>query len=210
MGTIIGKQGSRIKSLQSEYGVKITASKDFLYDSTERLVEVQGTPDQIEQVLGVLSRCLLEDWHNGTGTSFYVPTPRTNPRYHGNNNTNNSNNTNNNSNNNNNSINGGATSSGAGSATANTANGSKFKNAITKKIKYPSDMVGCLIGKEGSRIQEIRKVTGTQIVIDSKDDENDERLFELVGAPKNVERAIGYLNHNLEKERERRERLANE
>lgn len=170
MGTIIGKQGSRIKALQTEYDVKIIASKDFLYNSTERLVEIQGVPSKIENVLGVLSRCLLEDWHNGTGTSYYMPTPRSNSR-----------------------------------------NQSKFSGeSITKKIKFPSEMVGCLIGKSGSRIQEIRKVTGIQILIDSKDDDNNERLFELIGPSKSVERALSYLNHNLEKEKERREKLSNE
>jgi heterogeneous nuclear rnp K-like protein 2 len=46
-GAIIGKQGSRIKSIQQETGAKITISKDLLPQSTERVVEFHGQESEL-------------------------------------------------------------------------------------------------------------------------------------------------------------------
>lgn len=180
MGTIIGKQGTRIKALQQNHDVKIVASKDFLHSSTERLVELQGKPKSIEEATKVLSRCLIEDWHSATGATFYSPTPRTytstqSRNYRGNQNY----------------------------SSNNTSN----SESITRTVNYPSDMVGCLIGKGGSRVQEIRKVSGAQINIASEDDQDGKRAFILSGPSRSVEKAISFLTQNLEREQERRERL---
>lgn len=176
MGTIIGKQGARIKALQANYDVKIVASKDFLHNSTERLVELQGTPDAIEESTKILSLCLLEDWHSATGTTYYTPTPRLSnvraPRSHNNN--------------------------------------SNSSESVNRTLNFPSDMVGCLIGRAGSRIQEIRKISGAQITIATEDDSNGERAFTLSGSARAVEKALSFLNTNLEREQQRRERLATE
>lgn len=168
MGTIIGKQGVRIKELQQNFSVKVVASKDFLHNSTERLVELQGTPAAIEDSMKVLARCLMEDWHSVTGTTFYTPSPRANNR--------------------------------------RSSNGNAPESA--KTVQFPSEMVGCLIGKAGSRIQEIRKVSGAQITIAPADGADGQRQFTLVGAPAAISKALGYLNQNMEKEQERRARLA--
>lgn len=178
MGTIIGKQGSRIKALQQNHDVKIVASKDFLHNSTERLVELQGKPQSIQDATKVLSRCLIEDWHSATGTSYYSPSPRaytsTQSRNY------------------------------RGGPNYTSTNNSEM---VTKTVNYPSDMVGCLIGKGGSRVQEIRKVSGAQINIASDDDQEGKRAFSLSGSSRSVEKAISFLTQNLEREQERRERL---
>lgn len=182
MGTVIGRQGARIKALQENFNVKIVASKDFLFNSTERLVEVQGTPHDIQQTISVLARCLLEDWHSATNTNFYFPSPRNSRRQLPNNlNSNNSN-----------------------------SNGyySSPSNEVTTVESFPAEMVGCLIGKAGVRIQEIRRVSGAQIIIASEDNDNAEREFTFIGSPRSVEKALGMLNVNLQKEQERREKLA--
>jgi heterogeneous nuclear rnp K-like protein 2 len=46
-GSIIGKQGSRIKAIQEQSGAKIVISKDLLPQSTERVVEVTGTDKEL-------------------------------------------------------------------------------------------------------------------------------------------------------------------
>jgi len=178
MGTIIGRQGARIKALQENYDVRLVASKDFLHNSTERLVELQGIPEEIEASSKVIARCLIEDWHSAAGTTFYTPTPRA-PR-RSNNYVNNSYNSN-------------STNSGGD---------------VSKTVNFPSEFVGCLIGKAGSRIQEIRKVSGAQITIASEDDESGERSFTLAGTNKAVDKALSFLQQNLEREKQRRERLA--
>ncbi|KAH3673196.1 hypothetical protein WICMUC_003814 [Wickerhamomyces mucosus] len=180
MGSIIGKQGVRIKALQTNYNVKIVASKDFLQNSNERLVELQGDADSIEASVKILSRCLIEDWHSiATGIKYYTPS-----RYS-------------------------SRKSSAHPSSNSNGNGNSYgsdEKDIERKVKFPSDMVGCLIGKNGSRIQEIRKFTKAQIIIASQDEDN-EREFQLIGLKKNVEKALSFLNQNLERERERRERI---
>jgi len=51
MGTIIGRQGLKIKQIQDSSGVRMVAQKEMLPQSTERIVEVQGTPEGIEKAV---------------------------------------------------------------------------------------------------------------------------------------------------------------
>ncbi|KAH3687983.1 hypothetical protein WICPIJ_001045 [Wickerhamomyces pijperi] len=187
IGSIIGKQGARIKALQGVYNVKLVASKDFLPRSNERLAELQGDSHSIEEALKILSKCLLEDSAALANVKYYAPSRFENRHYDNqhpyNSNSNNSNNGN--------------------SYPIHYGPESRDYEQI---VKFPAEMVGCLIGKGGSRIQEIRKSTRTQIIISPEDDENF-REFQLIGARRNVERALSYLNQNLEREKERRERL---
>ena len=198
MGTIIGRQGLKIKHIQDVSGVRMVAQKEMLPQSTERIVEVQGTPEGIRAAIWEISKCLVDDWQRGTGTVLYNPVSRTGtgstpaPAT-------------------------GATSgSGSGSAAASsgypaggnrgqdfgsprvlrTGNGADFSNGgsggsrpfnrrsdsdaasrgppthdengeelQTQNISIPADMVGCIIGRAGSKISEIRKTSGARISI---------------------------------------------
>ncbi|KAL7752686.1 RNA binding protein, heterogenous nuclear RNP-K like protein [Sorochytrium milnesiophthora] len=77
-------------------------------------------------------------------------------------------------------------------------------NAKTQTIAIPSDMVGCIIGKGGSRIGEIRASSGCHISISKLPNESGERLFTIVGSQEANERALKMLYEQLESERERR------
>ncbi|KAF3769850.1 hypothetical protein M406DRAFT_354154, partial [Cryphonectria parasitica EP155] len=79
MGTIIGKQGLKIKYIQDVSGVRMVAQKDMLPQSTERIVEVQGTPEGIQRAVWEICKCLIDDWQRGTGTVLYNPAVRTAP-----------------------------------------------------------------------------------------------------------------------------------
>lgn len=61
VSSIIGTQGSRIKSLIEKHGVKIVASKNFLPDSQDRVVEIQGFPGSIANCLVDISEILLKE-----------------------------------------------------------------------------------------------------------------------------------------------------
>lgn len=178
MGTIIGRQGLKIKHIQDSSGVRMVAQKEMLPQSTERIVEVQGTPEGIQRAIWEISKCLVDDWQRGTGTVLYNPAVRTQPA--------------------------GSTgiSSGLGSAPARTeyssprvmrtGNGADFSEGgrpftrrsdsdaglrgppthdengeeiLTQNISIPADMVGCIIGRAGSKISEIRKTSGARISI---------------------------------------------
>lgn len=189
MGTIIGRQGQRIKLIQDVSGVRMVAQKEMLPQSTERIVELQGTPEGIQRAVWEICKCLVDDWSRGTGTVLYNPVVRTAPGGAG-------------------SLGGGGGAPGAGGVggygsssrgeyggtrVMRTGNGADFSNGgarpynrrsdsdaatrgppthdengeeiQTQNISIPADMVGCIIGRAGSKISEIRKTSGARISI---------------------------------------------
>ncbi|KAI6370935.1 hypothetical protein MCOR25_004067 [Pyricularia grisea] len=224
MGTIIGRQGLKIKHIQDVSGVRMVAQKEMLPQSTERVVEVQGTPEGIQRAVWEICKCLIDDWQRGTGTVLYNPVVRTQPA--------------------------GATQMGGGGAgygTSNrgdysssrvtrTGNGADFSNGggrsynrrsdsdaanrgppthdengeeiQTQNISIPADMVGCIIGRAGSKISEIRKTSGARISIaKAPHDETGERMFTIMGSAKANETALFLLYENLEAEKMRRSQM---
>ncbi|GMM38075.1 Hek2 protein [Saccharomycopsis crataegensis] len=204
MGTLIGKQGSRIKALQENYDVKIVASKEFLQDSTERVVEVQGTPENIESALKVIVRCLIEDWHGATGTIYYVPQPKKRGGHH--NSADHGYQSSDHSHQNRPRYNNGGSNHSANSSSTNEASAS----STTQVVDFPSDYVGCLIGKKGSKIQEIRKNSGAQISIAQEDNENEERSFTIIGSQYSVDKALSLLYQQIQREKQRRAQAGEE
>lgn len=239
MGTIIGRQGLKIKHIQDVSGVRMVAQKEMLPQSTERIVEVQGTPEGIQRAIWEICKCLVDDWERGAGTVLYNPAVRTAP----------------------------ATAIGGPSAYATgrgdyatpsrairTGNGADFSNGATPRsfnrpnaemvgrgppthdengeeiqtqnISIPADMVGCIIGRAGSKISEIRKTSGARISIakvsglqitysgspvsfvtngtQAPHDDTGERMFTIMGSAKANETALFLLYENLEAEKVRR------
>ncbi|RBR18785.1 hypothetical protein FVER53590_08209 [Fusarium verticillioides] len=225
MGTIIGRQGLKIKHIQDASGVRMVAQKEMLPQSTERIVEVQGTPEGIQRAIWEICKCLVDDWQRGTGTVLYNPVVRTQPSGSGN-------------------ASGGAGfSQGSGRSdyggsprVMRTGNGADFSNGSsrpynrrsdsdaalrgppthdengeeiqTQNISIPADMVGCIIGRAGSKISEIRKTSGARISIaKAPHDETGERMFTIMGTAKANESALFLLYENLEAEKMRRSQL---
>ncbi|KAK2594120.1 RNA binding protein, heterogenous nuclear RNP-K like protein [Conoideocrella luteorostrata] len=221
MGTIIGRQGLKIKHIQDVSGVRMVAQKEMLPQSTERIVEVQGTPDGIQRAVWEICKCLVDDWQRGTGTVLYNPVVRTQAGS-------------------------GSLGSGFGSGgrsdyssprVMRTGNGADFSNGggvrpfsrrsdsdaasrgppthdengeeiQTQNISIPADMVGCIIGRAGSKISEIRKTSGARISIaKAPHDETGERMFTIMGTAKANESALFLLYENLEAEKMRRSQL---
>jgi heterogeneous nuclear rnp K-like protein 2 len=218
MGTIIGRQGLKIKHIQDASGVRMVAQKDMLPQSTERIVEVQGTPEGIQRAVWEICKCLIDDWQRGTGTVLYNPVVRTQPSG---------------------SAGFGSSSSGGrseygSSRVMRTGNGADFSSSggarpfprrsdsdaatrgppthdengeeiQTQNISIPADMVGCIIGRAGSKISEIRKTSGARISIaKAPHDETGERMFTIMGTAKANESALFLLYENLEAEKMRR------
>ncbi|KAG6004760.1 hypothetical protein E4U21_000790 [Claviceps maximensis] len=224
MGTIIGRQGLKIKHIQDVSGVRMVAQKEMLPQSTERIVEVQGTPEGIQRAVWEICKCLIDDWQRGTGTVLYNPVVRTQTGTS--------------------SIGGGFSSGGGGGRgdygsprVMRTGNGADFSNGAgarpfnrrsdsdaasrgppthdengeeiqTQNISIPADMVGCIIGRAGSKISEIRKTSGARISIaKAPHDETGERMFTIMGTAKANESALFLLYENLEAEKMRRSQL---
>lgn len=221
MGTIIGRQGLKIKHIQDVSGVRMVAQKEMLPQSTERIVEVQGTPEGIQKATWEIGKCLVDDWQRGTGTVLYNPAVRAEVGRNGAQlNTNG----------------GTAPAYGGNRSYTRTGNGADFSDNAnaggsynrrsnsdatfrapqpvqtedgeqieTQNISIPSDMVGCIIGRGGSKISEIRKSSGARISIaKAAHDETGERMFTIVGSHGANERALYLLYENLEAEKNRR------
>lgn len=187
VGTLIGKQGARIKSIQEDFNIKMVASKDFLDHSNERLVEVQGTQYDLKDALSSISKFLLRDYQGTVPTTFYVPSApleTTRSRYD------NRSRYNNNENNTN-----------AHHSSNDIRNGGK---EIIKKISFPNEYIGALIGKRGSRIQEIRLLSQCAVAIENENEDDDDREITLVGTKASVDKAIDLLNMYYEREQKRR------
>ena len=224
MGTIIGRQGLKIKHIQDVSGVRMIAQKEMLPQSTERIVEVQGTPEGIEKAVWEIGKCLVDDWQRGTGTVLYNPAVRAQvgsgplPAP----------------------VTAGLTtgSYGGGRSYNRTGNGADFSDSRgynrgttegalrgsgipmvtedgeevqTQNISIPADMVGCIIGRGGSKISEIRKSSGARISIaKAPHDDTGERMFTIMGSAAANEKALYLLYENLEAEKGRRQQVSSE
>ena len=203
MGTIIGRGGLKIKAIQDASGARMVASKDMLPQSTERIVEVQGSADSIGAAIEQIGKSLLEDWERGQGTVLFHPGAGDDRNTAGRRSTN------------------GYTSSYAGSRRSTGERGRnsppptppltmspgspQASNLRTQNISIPSDMVGCIIGRSGTKITEIRRLSGSKISIaKTPHDETGERMFTIVGTPEANEKALFLLYNQLESEKERR------
>ncbi|KAJ2401725.1 RNA binding protein, heterogenous nuclear RNP-K like protein [Coemansia sp. RSA 2559] len=278
MGTIIGRQGAKIKRIQDMAGTRVVATKEMLPQSTERVVEVRGSVEGIRIAIEEIGKCLIEDWERGSGTVLYNPATRvptvsstSNPyvnnvrasidfthadsdraaevplspnsaaiaaalRRHRSHTV---------------SVTRSANpndfltssipmpprptvafpetrdtadsltppnglSSAAALASARLRSQSvsiqaqrgidpavALANIRTQEIAIPCDMVGCIIGKGGARISEIRRLSGSRISIaKASESEGGERLFTIRGTPECNEKALYLLYGQLEAERE--------
>ena len=81
----------------------------------------------------------------------------------------------------------------------------------TQNISIPADMVGCIIGRAGTKITEIRRSSGARISIaKAPHDETGERMFTIMGSAQANEKALYLLYENLEAEKTRRSQLPQE
>lgn len=189
MGTLIGAKGARIQQIQQKYDVLMIASKLFLPNSNERLVELQGTTDALHSAIRVIARCLIEDFSLMVGTNYYEPRGL------------------------------------AGrnddallplqpplmllkplSLTPSLASALLPLGPTATKLTllFPNDFVGALIGKNGLRIQGVRKVLGAVIGISDEEEGKNERTFTISGLHTAVGKAKEMLYHNLHREELRR------
>ncbi|CAO3610508.1 unnamed protein product [Mucor hiemalis] len=197
MGTVIGRQGAKIKHIQDTSGVRMIASKTLLPQSTERVVEVRGTVEAIHTAILEIGRCLIEDKERAYGTILYNPT-KVGQQQHGQQHL--------------------LHQQSPHKMIRNDYDHHQQQqqqqqqqqflndpNVRTQNISIPSDMVGCIIGKGGSKISDIRRLSGSRISIAKvPHDESGERMFTIQGTTEANERALYLLYGQLENEKERR------
>ncbi|KAL9940766.1 hypothetical protein V8E36_000254 [Tilletia maclaganii] len=221
MGSVIGKQGSKIKEIQEASGARLTAGEQMLPGSTERVLSISGVADAVHIAVYYVGTILLEHQERNLQNTSYRPTqagpsqlgargqgahshPRGGPAGFG----------------------GGIGAAPGGfggpaglggvmgGPVAGGMGGAGGAGAVppgsqTQQIFIPNDLVGCIIGKGGSKINEIRQMSGSHIKImepgagAAAGGTGSERLVMITGPPANIQMAVTLLYQRLEQEKMR-------
>ncbi|XP_063789365.1 poly(rC)-binding protein 3 isoform X7 [Pseudophryne corroboree] len=72
--------------------------------------------------------------------------------------------------------------------------------ASTHELTIPNDLIGCIIGRQGTKINEIRQMSGAQIKIASAMEGSAERQISITGSPANISLAQYLINARLTSE----------
>ncbi|KAI9333520.1 hypothetical protein DFJ73DRAFT_629900 [Zopfochytrium polystomum] len=183
MGSLIGKQGSKIKEFQELSGSKIVAAEDMLPNSTERTVTINGVVASIHIATYHVGMTLLEHPERSNGVVMYKPSHSTAAAaaMYGHNQLN---------------------PSVAAAAAAAAAHALPIQQ---QQIFIPNDMVGAIIGKGGSKINEIRRASGCQVKVaeDPRDGSTTDRLVTITGTAEANQMALYMLYQRLEAEKAR-------
>ncbi|KAJ6453284.1 hypothetical protein C8R47DRAFT_1181270 [Mycena vitilis] len=216
MGSIIGRKGLKIQAIQAESGARLVVSNDMLPQSNERVVQVEGAPEAIGNAIGAISRALVADWERDYGTIVFRPSlvsgvhtcsvnhappplcnipRRTNTYAHRR------------------SVSRPASPlcstscrrNAYASPLAASPPQSVFSrpeaNLETQSIAIPPLMAGGIIGWRGTKITEMRRLSGSSICIANAPREGGERMVTISGTPKANEKALFLLYSQLERER---------
>ncbi|EPT04108.1 hypothetical protein FOMPIDRAFT_136334 [Fomitopsis schrenkii] len=196
MGSVIGKGGTKIKEIQDASGARLNASEGMLPGSTERVLSVSGVADAIHIATYYIGNILIEanERMPSSNNSSYRPSSysRRPPSYQG--------------------------SSYVPGYSNPYAGGSHSapQQLQTQQIYIPNDLVGCIIGKGGAKINEIRHMSASQIKImepgavgvgmngaPAPAGGEGERLVVITGQPANIQMAVQLLYHRLEQEKQK-------
>ncbi|KAJ3712252.1 hypothetical protein C8R42DRAFT_594855 [Lentinula raphanica] len=196
MGSVIGRQGSKIKEIQDASGARLNASEGMLPGSTERVLSVAGVADAIHIATYYIGNILIEAQERlppASGSSYRPSSTSRRPP-----------------------------SSSSSSSTpyvpgySSYSAGNPSPQLQTQQIYIPNDLVGCIIGKGGSKINEIRHMSASQIKImepgavgvsvagaPAPTGGEGERLVVITGQPANIQMAVQLLYHRLEQEKQK-------
>ncbi|KAK2466736.1 hypothetical protein APHAL10511_000994 [Amanita phalloides] len=200
MGSVIGKQGCKIKEIQEASGARLNASEGMLPGSTERVLSVAGVADAIHIATYYIGNILIEAQERMPQASHSVYRPGNSRR---------------------------PMHSGSSYAPGYGPYGPHGppppppphhppQQLQTQQIYIPNDLVGCIIGKGGSKINEIRNMSASQIKImepgavgvgvngaPAPAGGEGERLVVITGQPANIQMAVQLLYHRLEQEKQK-------
>ncbi|KAG5283765.1 hypothetical protein AALO_G00045900 [Alosa alosa] len=220
-GSLIGKGGSKIKEMRESTGAQVQVAGDMLPNSTERAVTISGTPEAIIQCVKQICVVMLESPPKGA-TIPYRPKPASTPvifsggqvradplaasaanlslllqhqplpAY---------------------------TIQGQyaiphpdqltklhqlamqqtpftplGQTTPAFPGLDASPPASTHELSIPNDLIGCIIGRQGTKINEIRQMSGAQIKIANAMEGSSERQITITGTPANISLAQYLIN----------------
>ncbi|KAF3842380.1 hypothetical protein F7725_024331 [Dissostichus mawsoni] len=205
-GSLIGKGGSKIKEIRETTGAQVQVAGDMLPDSTERAVTISGTPQAITQCVRHICSVMLESPPKGATIPYrpkgipagaHAVLAQQHPAQ--------------------------AfafpgqyafahqdltklhqlamqhiplPSLGQSNPTFPGYDASGLTSS--QELAIPNDFIGCIIGRQGSKINEIRQVSGAHIKIASATDGSAMRQVTITGSPASISVAQYLINASLE------------
>ncbi|XP_008838676.1 poly(rC)-binding protein 3 isoform X10 [Nannospalax galili] len=198
-GSLIGKGGSKIKEIRESTGAQVQVAGDMLPNSTERAVTISGTPEAIIQCVKQICVVMLEAYtiqgqyaipHPDQLTKLhqlamqqtpFPPLGQTNPAFPGEKLPLHS-------------------SEEAQNLMGQSSGLDASPPASTHELTIPNDLIGCIIGRQGTKINEIRQMSGAQIKIANATEGSSERQITITGTPANISLAQYLINARLTSE----------
>ncbi|XP_014725110.1 PREDICTED: poly(rC)-binding protein 4 [Sturnus vulgaris] len=201
-GSLIGKAGTKIREIRESTGAQVQVAGDLLPNSTERAVTVSGVPDTIIQCVRQICAVILESppkgatipYHPGLslGTillsanqgfsmqgqySGVSPAEVTKLQQ----------------------LSGHALPFGPlGHAPTMMPGLDASSQSSSQEFLVPNDLIGCIIGRHGSKISEIRQMSGAHIKIGNQTEGSSERHVTITGTPVSISLAQYLITACLE------------
>jgi predicted RNA-binding protein YlqC (UPF0109 family) len=210
-GSIIGKGGAKIKEIRETTGASVQVASEMLPTSTERAVTISGKLDSIESCFRQICQIMLEQsppkgetipyrpkmmispvhapiiFANGQAYQvqgqFAIPIPP-------------------------NELNAfgplGSLAPGVPVPTAPLMPNGLPQNRATlqtqREITIANDLIGCIIGRGGQKISEIRQASGANIKIADLDEGSQDRHVTISGAPEQIQLAEFLIHSRIASE----------
>uniref|UniRef100_A0AAR2L219 K Homology domain-containing protein n=1 Tax=Pygocentrus nattereri TaxID=42514 RepID=A0AAR2L219_PYGNA len=214
-GSLIGKGGCKIKEIRESTGAQVQVAGDMLPNSTERAITIAGTPLSIIECVKQICVVMLESPPKGV-TIPYRPKPSGSPvifaggqAY---------------------AVQGQhaipqpdltklhqlamqqspfplAPSSQGFTGECPRVNIPSLLSGIdataqtgSHELTIPNDLIGCIIGRQGAKINEIRQMSGAQIKIANPVEGSNDRQVTITGSPASISLAEYLINARLSSE----------
>ncbi|XP_025916702.1 poly(rC)-binding protein 4 [Apteryx rowi] len=189
-GSLIGKAGAKIREIRESTGAQVQVAGDLLPNSTERAVTVSGVPDTIIQCVRQICAVILESPPKGATIPYHPGLSLGTILL---------------------SANQGFPVQGqyAGVSPAEVTKLQQLSGhtlpfaslgpapsvvpgldassqSSSQEFLVPNDLIGCIIGRHGSKISEIRQMSGAHIKIGNQTEGSSERHVTITGSPVSI------------------------
>uniref|UniRef100_A0A8C4ZEA2 Poly(rC) binding protein 2 n=1 Tax=Gadus morhua TaxID=8049 RepID=A0A8C4ZEA2_GADMO len=194
-GSLIGKGGCKIKEIRESTGAQVQVAGDMLPNSTERAITIAGIPQSIIECVKQICVVMLESPPKGV-TIPYRPKPSGSPVI----------------------FSGGQltklhqlamqqspfpiapNNQGFQGRQMNVSGMDASAQTGSHELTIPNDLIGCIIGRQGSKINEIRQMSGAQIKIANPVEGSTDRQVTITGSPASISLAEYLINARLSSE----------
>ncbi|KAM8867125.1 poly(rC)-binding protein 2-like [Neosynchiropus ocellatus] len=198
-GSLIGKGGCKIKEIRESTGAQVQVAGDMLPNSTERAITISGTSQAIIECVKQICVVMLESPPKGV-TIPYRPKPSGSPVIFA----------------------GGQAYAVQGQHAIPQPDLTKLHQLAMQQSPFPiapnnqgftgmdppaqtemniqNDVIGCIIGRQGAKINEIRQMSGAQIKIANPVEGSTARQVTITGSPASVSLAEYLINARLTSE----------